>query len=308
VAFPCLFACDSIGLSFSVLANVKVLITGADGLLAYALAEAVPGKVELVGLRHAEFDLTKPDQMREQLRAHRPGVVINTAAYNMVDRCEVERELSWAINAIGPQTLGELCAEIGCQLVHYGTDYVFDGSKGEAYAEADAPNPVNHYAAGKLAGESAVLRGAGNLVLRVSWLFGWHPTQSKSYVHTVLNQVRKNQDLKATTDQSSVPTYVPDLARWTFELIEGGATGLWNAVNDEGLSRFQWTKVIVDEITRLGLPGVTVEPVTTAYFNPTMRRPTYTVLANKKLSTFLGRPLGSWKRGLAELLAKELKS
>jgi dTDP-4-dehydrorhamnose reductase len=284
---------------------VKVLITGADGLLAYALNESVPGHVELVRLRHAEFDLTKPDEMREQLRAHRPEVVINTAAYNMVDRCEVERELSWAINATGPQKLSELCAETGCRLVHYGTDYVFDGSKGEAYVEADTPNPVNHYAAGKLAGEVAVLNGPNNLVLRVSWLFGWHPIQRKSYVHTVLNQVRRKQDLKATTDQSSAPTYVPDLARWTFELLERGATGLWHAVNDDGLSRFEWTKMIIDEIARVGLPRVAVEPVTTAWFNPTMRRPTCTVLSNAKLSGFLGRPLGSWKGGLRELLAKE---
>jgi dTDP-4-dehydrorhamnose reductase len=287
---------------------VKVLITGADGLLAYALAEAAPPGVELVMLRHGEFDLTNLDQMREQLRVERPAVVINTAAYNMVDRCEVERELSWAVNALGPEKLGEMCAEIGCRLVHYGTDYVFDGDKGEAYVEADRPHPVNHYAAGKLAGELAVLREPANLVLRVSWLFGWHPTQKKSYVHTVLNQVRKGQNVMATTDQSSIPTYVPDLARWTFELIERAATGLWHAVNDDGCSRFEWTKVIVAELARLGLRGVEVAPVTTAWFNPTVRRPTYTVLSNAKLSTLLGRPLGSWRGGLTDLLVKELKS
>jgi dTDP-4-dehydrorhamnose reductase len=286
---------------------VKVLITGANGLLAYALGKAAPGTADLVRLGHAQFDLTKPDQMREQLRIHRPEVVINTAAYNMVDRCEVERELSWAVNAVGPQQLAELCAELGCSVVHYGTDYVFDGSKGEPYAEEDTPNPVNHYAAGKLTGELAVLRGRRNLVLRVSWLFGWHPTQRKSYVHTVLNQMRQNQNLKATTDQSSVPTYVPDLARWTFDLIDRGATGLWHAVNDEGLSRFEWTKAIVDEIARLGLPRVGVEPVTTAWFNPAMRRPTYTLLSNAKLSRFLARPLGSWKPGLTELLRREVR-
>jgi dTDP-4-dehydrorhamnose reductase len=291
---------------FLVVANVKMLITGADGLLASALKEEAPTAAELVMLRHAEFDLTNPGQMQEQLRTHRPEVLINTAAYNAVDRCEVQRDLSWAVNATGPERLAELCAAAGCRLVHYGTDYVFDGSKGEAYGEEDTPNPVNHYAVGKLAGERAVLRGAGNLVLRVSWLFGWHPKQRKSYVHTVLNQVRKGQNLKATTDQSSVPTYVPDLARWTFELIDRGAGGLWHAVNDEGLSRFEWTQVIVDELVGLGLPKVAVEPVTTAYFNPTMRRPTYAVLSNAKLSKLLGRSLGSWKPGLARMLTREM--
>src|SRR5687768_11593049 len=139
VTFPCLLACDSVGLSFSVPANMKVLITGADGLLAYALKQEVPSDVQVVMLRRVDFDLTNVKQMQLQLQVHQPEVVINTAAYNMVDRCEVEREVSWEINATGPEKLADLCAEVGCKLVHYGTDYVFDGSKGEAYVETDAP-------------------------------------------------------------------------------------------------------------------------------------------------------------------------
>jgi len=296
--------------------RVKVLITGADGLLGSALRQGAPKDFELVALGHAQFDLTKPEEMARQLDTHRPDVVINAAAYNLVDRCEVERELSWAVNATGPQHLAELCLERDCKLVHYGTDYIFDGTKGEPYIETDEPNPVNHYAAGKLAGEQAS-RQAGkkvderetenkNLVLRVSWLFGWHPTQTKTYVHTVLNAARKGQNLKATTDQSSVPTYVADLAQWTFELIERGAKGVWHAVNDGGVSRLEWTRIILEEGARagLGLPKVDVEPVTTAFFNPTMRRPEFTVLSNAKLSRFLGRPLGSWRPGLRTMLEK----
>ena len=286
---------------------MKVLITGADGLLAHAIKQAAPLGIELVPLPRRDFDITNRAQMAQQLRAHRPAVVLNTAAYNRVDHCEVERDLSWAINATGPATLAQLCAENNCQLVHFGTDYVFDGAKGAPYVEEDVPNPVNHYAAGKLAGELAVLTASEtHLVLRVSWLFGWHPTQTKSYVHTVVNLARKGQTLKATTDQSSVPTYVPNLARWTFELVERRASGLLHAVNDEGLSRFEWTRAILDHARRVGvnLPGIDVEPVTTAYFNPTMRRPTYTVLSNAKVTSLLGRPLGSWRPGLEETLRK----
>jgi dTDP-4-dehydrorhamnose reductase len=289
---------------------MKILITGANGLLAYALEQVAPKNAELVSLAHTQFDLTKRQEMARQLDAHGPDVVINTAAYNFVDRCEVERELSWAVNATGPRHLAELCRERDCKLVHYSTDYIFDGRKGEAYAEEDKPNPVNHYAAGKLAGEQAVLstdeNRNKNLVLRVSWLFAWHPTQTKTYVHTVLNAARKGQNLKATTDQSSVPTYVPDLGRWTFELIERGATGVWHAVNDDGMSRFEWTKIILEEAAHggLGLPKTDVEPVTTAYFNPTMRRPEFTVLGNAKLSRFLGRPVGSWRPGLRTMVEK----
>lgn len=284
---------------------MRILVTGGNGLLAHALKEMAPKEMMLILLNHKEFDLTQPSQMAGQLEKHAPQVVINTAAYNLVDRCEVERELSWAVNAIGPEKLAELCATAHCRLIHYGTDYVFDGEKKSPYVETDPPNPLNHYAAGKLAGEQAVLRALPeNLVLRTSWIFGSHPTQAKSYVHTVLKNAKAGRDLKATTDQISVPTYAPDLARWTLEFVRLEAHGLFHAVSDGGVSRFEWTRIILDEARRAGLalPEVRLEPVTTDYFNPTMRRAAYTVLDNAKASRVLGHSLGSWREGLEEML------
>src|ERR1035438_1423846 len=138
--------------------------------------------------------------------------------------------------------LAELCAEKNIRLVHYGTDYVFDGAKKSPYVETVPPNPLNHYAAGKLFGEKAVLRASPkHLVLRTSWIFGWHPTQTKTFVHTVLHAVWEGRELKATTNQVSVPTFAPDLALWTIELVRLGVNGLVHAVNDEGVSRYDWT-------------------------------------------------------------------
>ena len=152
---------------------------------------------DLIFLSHSDFDLTAPAHMQEQLAKIGPQVVINTAAYNQVDRCEIERDLSWAVNATGPQRLAELCAQAGIRLVHYGTDYVFDGEKKSPYLETDAPNPLNHYAAGKLAGEQAVLRASPkHLVLRTSWVFGGHPTQTKTFVHTVLRAAREGRRIE----------------------------------------------------------------------------------------------------------------
>ncbi len=243
--------------------------------------------------------------MARQLAEIRPQIVINTAAYNLVDRCEVERDFSWAVNATGPQKLAELCAQVQCSLVHYGTDYVFDGEKKSPYLETDPTNPLNHYAIGKLAGEQAVLHAAPqHLVLRTSWIFGPHPTQTKSYVHSVLRAALAGKDLKATTDQFSVPTYAPDLARWTWAFIHRGASGLFHAVNDEGVSRFEWTRVILDEAKAAGLLAKesTLDPVTSAYFNSTMRRPAYTVMDNRKAAQLLGSSLGSWRDGLRQML------
>ncbi len=227
-----------------------------------------------------------------------------------MERCEQERELSWAVNATGPETLATLCAEKDVRLVHYGTDYVFDGEKGAAYVEGDTPNPLNHYGAGKLAGERAVLAASPRYaVLRTSWVFGWHPTQTKSYVHSVLRAARAGNNLKATTDQASVPTFSDDLAAWTVELVREKGDGLFHAVNDEGVSRFDWTRAILKEATRLQLVSdkILVEPVTSDFFKSTMLRPKTSILANGKLAMLLRRPMGSWREGVRKMLAQEAR-
>ena len=285
----------------------RILVTGGSGLLAHALREIAPPDFQLFFPGHAEFDVTRADLTARRLAELKPHAVINTAAYNLVDRCEIERELSWAVNATAPQQLAEFCAQSKIRLVHFGTDYVFDGAKKSPYSETDAANPLNHYAAGKLAGEQSVLRASPeHLVLRTSWVFGWHPTQAKTFVHTILKAVREGRVLKATTDQVSVPTFASDLAQWTLTLIRRGAGGLFHAVNDEGASRFDWAKIILDEAVRANLipTAPVVEPVLGSFFNSTMRRPGYTVMSNEKLAKLLGHPPGSWRPGLRKMLAK----
>lgn len=284
---------------------MNVLVTGGKGLLAYSLAQCVPATMNLTLWDLEELDLTKRDEMAKLLSDLRPELVVNTAAYNLVEQCEIERELSWAVNAKGPESLAELCAEIHCPLIHFSSDYVFDGLKNAPYVETDPPNPLNHYGAGKLYGEMAVIRTSPrNLVLRTSWLFGSHPTQAKSYVHSVLRQARKREPLKATTDQVAAPTYAPDLADWLIKLVQQGAAGLFHGVNDEGLSRYDWTQAILEAAERAGLiaKGITVEPVLTSVFKSNMRRPHFSVLDNHKAAGLMGQPLGSWRKGLDQTL------
>ncbi|HUC84820.1 MAG TPA: dTDP-4-dehydrorhamnose reductase [Candidatus Acidoferrales bacterium] len=285
----------------------RILVTGGSGLLAYQLKKIAPPDRELVFLGHADFELTNPGLMAQRLAELRPQAVINTAAYNLVDRCEIERDLSWAVNAAAPQKLAELCAEKNIRLVHYSTDYVFDGAKKSPYAESDPANPLNHYAAGKFAGEQAVLRASpAHLVLRTSWVFDWHPTQTKTFIHTILKSAREGRPMKSATDQASVPTFASDLAEWTLELVRDGAAGLFHAVNDEGLSRFDWAKSILAEACRAHLLATEppLEPVLSSFFNAAMRRPDYTVMCNAKLARQLGRQLGSWRPGLRKMLAQ----
>jgi dTDP-4-dehydrorhamnose reductase len=285
----------------------RILVTGGGGLLAYQLKKIAPSDSKFFFLSRTEFELTNPGMMEQRLAELQPQVVINTAAYNLVDRCEIERELSWAVNATAPKKLAELCAEKNIRLVHYSTDYVFDGAKKSPYLETDAVNPLNHYADGKFAGERAALRTSpAHLVLRTSWVFDWHPTQAKTFIHTILKMAREGRPIKSATDQASAPTFASDLAQWTLELVSGGASGLFHAVNDEGLSRFDWTKGILAEAARARLIPAEppVEPVLSSFFNATMRRPDYTVMSNEKLSRQLGRPLGSWRDGMRKMLAQ----
>ncbi len=288
----------------------KVLITGADGLLAQAMKALNPPGFALVFCARNEFDLQNAGQMAGQLDALQPAIVINTAAYNLVDKCEVERDLSWAINAAGPQTLAGLCAQRGIRLIHYGTDYIFDGAQRVPYTESDQPNVINHYAAGKLAGEQAVLAASPHhLVLRTSWLFGVNPIRpQRSYIHAIIRQALDGKPIRATTDQQAAPTYVGDLAAWTFELASNSASGLYHAVNDGGLSRFDWTKEILAAAQEQGLISSVpaVEPVTTAFFNSTIRRSTYSWLSNAKLTAALGHPPGPWKKGMNIMLCEPL--
>jgi dTDP-4-dehydrorhamnose reductase len=285
----------------------RVLVTGGDGLLAHQLKRIAPSGSDFVFVGHAAFDLTNPDSMAGVLAGLKPQLVINTAAYNLVEKCELERDLSWSVNATGPHKLAELCAEKHIPLVHYSTDYVFDGAKKSPYVETDVTNPVNHYAAGKFAGEQAVLRASpAHLVLRTSWVFDWHPTQTKTFIHTVVKSARDGRPMKSATDQASVPTFASDLAQWTLELAQAEASGLFHAVNDDGLSRFEWAKSILDESFRAGLIANVppIEPVLSSFFNSTMRRPDYTIMSNSKLARQLGRELGSWRGGLRKMLAQ----
>lgn len=288
----------------------KVLVTGSDGLLAQAIRALNRPGFELVYCPRSQFDLQSASQMAWQLDTIQPAIVINTAAYNLVDKCEIERDLSWGINALGPKTLAELCAQRGIQLIHYGTDYVFDGSKKSPYVETDAPKIINHYAAGKLAGEEAVLAASPkHLVLRTSWLFGINPIRpQRSYIHAIVRQALDGKPIRATTDQLAVPTYVGDLAGWTLDLAERQTAGLYHAVNDGGLSRYDWTKEILAAAQGQGLIASVplVEPVTTAFFNSAIRRSTYSWLSNAKLTGLLGRPLGSWQTGMKAMLGQPL--
>ena len=195
---------------------MKILVTGANGQVGHALVEA--GGEQVVGLGRAALDITDRAAVQRAVAQHAPDVVVNAAAYTAVDRAESEPERAHWVNRDGPAHLAETCADAGIPLVHLSTDYVFDGTKGAPYTEADATNPLGVYAQSKVAGEEAVReRLDRHVILRTSWVFGAH---GANFVRTILRLMGERETLRVVADQHGNPTAATDIARAALDIAE----------------------------------------------------------------------------------------
>jgi dTDP-4-dehydrorhamnose reductase len=197
-----------------VVGAIKTLIIGSNGMLGSDLCKVFPDAVKLI---HQDLDITDRDQVIESILKIKPDVVINAAAYTNVDGCEDNKELVFQVNGSGPGHIAEACAKAGAALVHFSTDYVFDGSKKE-YVESDIPDPINVYGHSKLLGEKKIIENMDDYrIVRISWLFGVH---GKNFVGTMLKLSQEMESVKVVNDQFGKPTYTMDLANKTKEIIE----------------------------------------------------------------------------------------
>ena len=180
-------------------APLKILISGKTGQVAIELQKHLAGLGQLIVLGRDELDLSKPEQIRAQVRAHQPDLIINAAAHTAVDLAESEPELAFAINGIAPGVFAEEAAALGIPLIHYSTDYVFDGNKPAPYTEDDVPNPLGVYGKSKLAGEQAIAAtGADCLILRTSWVYSTH---GKNFLLTMQRLLQERPELRVVADQ-----------------------------------------------------------------------------------------------------------
>jgi len=183
-----------------------VVVVGATGQLGSDVAEAFAGH-EVTRLAHEDFELGDPDAIRTTIERLRPAIVVNTAAFHNVPRCETEPEKAFALNAIAPRRLARACSDVGARLVHVSTDYVFDGAKQAPYVETDRPNPLNVYAVSKLAGEYAVLNDGGNhQVVRSSGLYGVRPCRAKggNFIDTMFRLAREKPEVRVVDDEVQI--------------------------------------------------------------------------------------------------------
>ncbi|WP_235284331.1 dTDP-4-dehydrorhamnose reductase [Methanosarcina mazei] len=263
-----------------VVGAIKTLIIGSTGMLGSDLCKVFPDAVKLT---HHDLDITDRDQVIESILEIKPDVVINAAAYTNVDGCEDNKELAFQVNGYGPGYIAEACARAGAKLVHFSTDYIFDGSKKE-YVESDIPDPINVYGDSKLLGEKKIIENMDNYrIVRISWLFGIH---GKNFVETMLKLSGEMDTVKVVNDQFGKPTYTMDLASKVKEIIELDP-GIYHITNDGICSWYEFASSIIDNVI----------PCTSEEFPRKAKRPKYSVLVNTKTE-----PMRHWKEALKDYL------
>jgi len=290
----------------------KILLTGVNGQLGWELQRTLAPLGNVVTLNRAQLDLSQPDVIRQAVRKHRPDIIVNPAAYTAVDKAEAEPELAQAINGIAPGILAEEARQLGALLVHYSTDYVFDGSQTAPYTEDDPPNPQSVYGQSKLAGENAIRAVDGkHLILRTSWVYGVH---GGNFVKTVLRLAGERDELRIVADQFGAPTWARLLANSTARIVEGwqnnefgeAQSGLYHLTAG---GRTSWHHY-AEEIVRLAKqhdPALRNKPLTihgiaTHEYPVAAKRPANSMLATDKILSTFGLDLPLWQDDLAECM------
>ena len=268
---------------------MKILLTGRNGQVGWELERALPALGEVIATDRSTLNLSDPDAIRKLIREVKPSVIVNAAAYTAVDKAESEPELAMQVNGIAPGILAEEAKRLGALLVHYSTDYVFDGRKRTPYVEEDPPNPLSVYGRSKLAGETAVREaGEGHLVLRLSWVYA---PRGRNFLLTILKKAAAGERLRIVNDQTGVPTSAEFAASSTVSLIKRDATGLLHLVPGGSAT---WFDFACEALELAGHPA-TPEPIISREWPTAATRPTYSVLSNARAAGALGDPLPDWR-------------
>jgi dTDP-4-dehydrorhamnose reductase len=283
---------------------MNYLITGRNGQLARAFIKRFEERsIAFIAPDEAHLDITDFNCVIKTVTAHKPDVIINCAAYNNVDKSEQDMITAFAVNATGPKHLAQAAARQKSLLVHFGSDYVFDGVKESGlYVESDEVHPLNEYGKSKLAGERHVLEELDrSLILRLSWVFGWG---QQNFIHKLREWVKNNEYLKIACDEFSVPTYTDTVVDITLRAIDQGLTGRYHLTNSGYCSRYEWAKVI---LSGLGINKF-IRPVSMDVFNLPAKRPKFSAMSNAKIGKLLKTDIPAWEEAVATFLREGISS
>ena len=288
---------------------MKILITGQHGQVSQALQLHLRDLGELIILGRDQLDLANADPIRQHVRARRPDLIINAAAHTAVDLAESEPDAAFAINAIAPGILAEEAKALGIPLIHYSTDYVFDGSKPAPYTEADPPNPLGVYSQSKLAGEQAIAAVGGEyLILRTSWVYS---NQGKNFLLTMQRLLQEKPHLRIVADQIGAPTWAGTIATSTRDLIERwqagkpGQWGIYHLTAQGETSWFGFAQAIGDHLRAQGKACAELEAIPSSAYPTPAKRPLNSRLDCSRLQQQWQVSQPQWQDALRECLAQQ---
>jgi dTDP-4-dehydrorhamnose reductase len=294
--------------------TARILLTGATGQVGEALLRTLDPLGEVIAPGRDRLDLAQPDSIRAAVRELAPSWIVNPAAYTAVDKAESEPELAFAVNSTAPGVLAEEAARIGAGLIHFSTDYVFDGSKASSYVETDATAPINVYGCSKLAGEKAVADNSDMfLIFRTSWVYG---ATGKNFLRTILRLARERDALRIIGDQHGAPTWSYDLAQMTAHVIKrtdaaGGPqevlrqdSGVYHASSSGETTWFGFAAAALEDLRRAypSQPLAAVEAISTSEYPTPARRPINSRLDCGLLADRLGWRMPDWRESLHQVM------
>ena len=279
--------------------NKKFLLTGSSGQLATEFkAYFSENDVKYTAPQEKDFDITDVRQLETVIVSEKPDIILNCAAYNQVDKAEEEQDTAFKINSEAVENLALLCKKHKVFLVHYSSDYVFDGEKGNLYTESDTPNPLNVYGKSKLRGEEAVIKHLDQyLILRLSWVIG---LGSQNFLFKLQGWAKEKAVLQISADEVSVPTYTEDIVNVTLQAIERQLNGLYHLTNNGYCSRYELAKYF---ITKMGMDNLVV-PVPLSTFFTKATRPVLSAMSNSKISSQLDIAIPKWEYGVDRFIER----
>src|SRR4029450_828343 len=294
----------------------KIVVVGSAGRLGAALMREYRDKFEVTSFNHAQLDLLKVDQIREKVGALDFDVLINTAAFTNVDLCETQRDQAYAINAEAPRLLAKICGDKNAKLIHFSTDYVFDGEKREPYTEEDGARPISVYGESKRAGEENVLAVQDrHLILRVSWVFG---PDRPSFIDNIISRAQENEEVNAIADKFSTPTYTGDIAKILPECFDVDVDG--SILHFANTGECSWQEYAQWALDCCQTFGVTLKTKTIGALklrdmtrlreryggqaNWVAVRPVFSVLSSAKYTKLAGISPRAWRDAVADYIRR----
>ena len=285
---------------------MKILINGRHGQVSHELQQRLGAVGELLVLGRDQLDLAQPDQIRRQVQNIRPDLIINAAAHTAVDLAESEPQSAFAINAVAPGILAEEALALDIPLIHYSTDYVFDGMKAGPYNEDDTPNPLGVYGKSKLAGEQAIRDVQGQyLILRTSWVYSTH---GRNFLLTMQRLLQEKPELRVVADQIGAPTWAGTIANSTLALIERWQTsqvtnwGTYHLSAQGETSWFGFAQAIGEALRQQGKPCADLLPIPSSDYPTPAARPLNSRLDCSRLQRDWGVSQPDWQTALRECL------